>query len=226
MRVLDLTHNWRVDSKGWHHLARLLASPQSRLEVLLLERNYIEDDAALIFAGALTNNSTLKRLSLASNSKEVSDEGWLPFENLVCDPSSVDATLFSNHTLESVGHDNYWSFERPVPASLVSSLDLNHGNNKEHVAIMKILKVHQTFDMKSLFEWELKALPRVVAWFDKARAIPNIDRYDIDRRKLRAIYQFVRTMPGELEGLNNQGTAGSKRKVESMQDVVQEVTYV
>ena len=59
---------------------------------------------------------------------------------------------------------------------LVSLLDLNKGTNKNHVAIKKILKCHPNMNMEPLFEWNmegedernLKALPYIISWFEKA----------------------------------------------------------
>ena len=62
--------------------------------------------------------------------------------------------------------------------------------------------------MESLFEWnmegegerDLKALPYVVAWFERASEAVAGDEggeesYNIDERKLTAIYQFAKAMP-------------------------------
>ena len=61
--------------------------------------------------------------------------------------------------------------------------------------------------MEPFFEWNtegegernLKALPYVVAWFDRAReAVADAEEggnYNIGGRKLSAIYQFATTMP-------------------------------
>ena len=73
-------------------------------------------------------------------------------------------------------------------------------------AIKKILKYHPNIDMEQLFEWnmegdgerDLKALPYVVAWFDKAGEAVADDEEEsvvVDVRKLSAIYQFAQEMP-------------------------------
>ena len=61
--------------------------------------------------------------------------------------------------------------------------------------------------MEPLFEWnmegegerDLKALPYVAAWFDRAReAVAGEERggsCNIEKRKLTAIYQFAQAMP-------------------------------
>ena len=73
---------------------------------------------------------------------------------------------------------------------------MNEGNDKKKVAIEKILKHHEEFDMQPLFEWEFKALPSVIGFFNRAAAcVEEEDTVDIKRRKLSAIYHFVRGMP-------------------------------
>ena len=62
--------------------------------------------------------------------------------------------------------------------------------------------------MEPLFEWNmegggernLKALPHVVAWFERAGEAVADDEggeesYNIEERKLTAIYQFAQAMP-------------------------------
>ena len=80
------------------------------------------------------------------------------------------------------------------------------GYPKNQIAMMKILKYHDNFDMQPLFEWDFKFLPCMIEWFEKAAECPSF--YDdclghdeleqtIQRRKLSAIYQFIRAMPLE-----------------------------
>ncbi len=104
-----------------------------------------------------------------------------------------------------------------MPSSLGRYLFVNQGNDKEQVATAKILEYHSTIDMMMpLFEWDLKMLPRAASWFNKVRGYPVLDAKDIETRALHAIYHFIRTFPGELEGLNDthhrEATVGSKRK--------------
>ena len=65
----------------------------------------------------------------------------------------------------------------------------------------KILKYHPNMDMGPLFEWgmeeedeqNLKALPYVINWFERARvavADEEEEQYKVDGRKLSAIFQY------------------------------------
>ena len=97
-----------------------------------------------------------------------------------------------------------------LPADFTSSLALNWlFEDKKQVAMEKILKHHRHFDMQHFFEWDLKVLPIAIEWFERARSIENVDEAGIDKQKLGAIYQFIRTMPDVLEPAP---AAGSKRK--------------
>ena len=75
---------------------------------------------------------------------------------------------------------------------------------------MKIVKYHfHQIDMEPLFDWnmegegerDLKALPYVIAWFDRAAKVVvgyGMQRdygMHLDREKLSSIYQFARALP-------------------------------
>jgi hypothetical protein len=62
----------------------------------------------------------------------------------------------------------------------------------------KILTYHQHFDMQPFFEWDLKVLPLVIEWFERAGTIQSVDEDEIGKRK-RAIYQFIHAMPEVFE---------------------------
>jgi len=60
LQKLDLCSNRSITIKGWKKVAALLEGPDSKLKMLRTYGNSIENDEALVFAEALTNNSTLK----------------------------------------------------------------------------------------------------------------------------------------------------------------------
>ena len=96
-----------------------------------------------------------------------------------------------------------------LPADINSLLDLNSSEDKRDVAIKKILKHHQHFDVQPFFEWDLKILPTAINWFDRARSIETNDSTGIGKQKLSVIYQFIRAMPEVFEPAP---AAGEKRK--------------
>ena len=54
--------------------------------------------------------------------------------------------------------------------------------------------------MESLYKWDsrdernLKALPFVIVWFERAEHAVD-DEFNVRKKKLSAIYQFARSMP-------------------------------
>ena len=139
----------------------------------------------------IERNNKLKTLHLNGNGIEM--RGWLSF--------SYALSYFSNHTWQDLGKDK-------LPNTLSSLLQLNMGRDKEQVANQKVLPL---LDMEpSFFEWNmegewepnLKALPYIVAWLDRASEYnQNNDNEDlansigIGARKLSAIFQCATALP-------------------------------
>ena len=86
-----------------------------------------------------------------------------------------------------------------LPADIRALLACNSSSDKKQVATKKILQHHQHFDMQPFFEWDLKVLPIAIKWFERARSIESEDEAGINKRKLEAIYQFIRAMPEVFE---------------------------
>ena len=74
---------------------------------------------------------------------------------------------------------------------------MNRGVNKKEVAIIKILRHHEEFDMQPFFEWEFKVLPMILDWFERASACEMPAGFDakLGERKLSCIYQFIKGLP-------------------------------
>lgn len=192
LETLILSDNPTISSTGWRTLATLFVSAKN-LKHCSLKENQISDGVLVAFADALTNNDTLENLRLNPNDPSMTVVGWSAFSQLLCDTSSINATYLSNHTLR------YISTPSQVPANVQTHLTLNGVRwlRKKHVAIIKILQHHQELDMAPLFEWDLKALPLVMRWFEQARDIPGPEdvRESTSRKELSVIHQFVRAMP-------------------------------
>ena len=154
---------------------------------------YTRDGGALIFANALRNNHKLKALYL--NDNDITAEGWTPFSKLLCDTSSVNKTYLSNHTLEDLGNTRY---VRPqeLPTDLAFSLELNSSSeDKGQVAMIKIMRHHSHFNVQPFLEWELKLLPLIICWLEKATACTTEFDEQISKMKLSCMYDFVREFP-------------------------------
>ena len=209
LRVLHLSINNYSPANGWQGLASVLEEPNSNLEELNFQHDNLGDEEALIFANALACSCKLKSLELyqiGPVENGVTSAGWSGFSKVLCDASSVNNTFLSNHTLENLGLNNEYE---DVPLDVASSLALNKSSDdKKEVAIKKILKHHQHFDMQPFFEWELKVLPIAITWFEIARSKCTNEKAGIDRRQLDAIYQYIHTMPEVFVP----APAGGKRK--------------
>ena len=213
LKVLGLNGN-RIGNAGCEAIATLLADPNCNLLILNLGSNAINDEGATTIANSLTNNNKLQKLYLVGNQIDQSVQDV--FSNILCNTSSINSTYSSNHTLSELRLP-------PVGQELSSLLDTNEDDNKSHVAIRKILKFHPNIDMEPLFEWDaegehtLKALPYVMNWFERARvavADEDEEEYNIEERKLSAIFQFAKTMPLLFEGISYISADDKKRKRE------------
>ena len=79
-------------------------------------------------------------------------------------------------------------------------------------AICKILKTHDHFDMKPFFQWKLKFLPLMVAWFERAQGIES--EQSLDSRKLSSMYDFVRGMPMLIQSKEKTRQRSRKRRLD------------
>jgi len=209
---LSLSRNRFITSEGYKTLSNLLERPDSSLKFLFLRSNNIGDDGALVLAAALTNNSTLKTLSLKNSG--ITSKGWSLFSKILCDTSSVNNTYLSNHTLCNLGNDV------GVPPNTDLSLRLNGSEHEGQAVVVKILQQYHQIKVQPFFEWEFKVLPLLVGWFTKASKRATAGPPDaftcatfedsIKRMKINAIYDFVRELP-MLVGCSNMGRNVKRR---------------
>jgi Leucine-rich repeat (LRR) protein len=185
LKELYLGSNESITSRGWKTLATLLEMPGSAIKKLSVGCNDIGDEGALVFANALQNNSTLETLNLYRCG--ITDEGWAPFSRLLCDASSVNNTYMSNHTLEEIRKTN--------DPYVNKYLLLNKREDKQQVAMSKILQRHSHFDMQPFFEWEFKVLLIMIKWFTKAAARVTTYEQKISRLRLSATFDFIKEFP-------------------------------
>ena len=185
-----------IGNVGCEALAALLIDPSCNLRFLSLERNAIGNEGATAIANSLSNNNKLQCLYLGGNQIDRSVQHVLC--NILCNTSNINSLYASNHTLNMLGFG-----EQQPGQQLQSLLGLNADTNKNYVAMKKILLHFPNIDMEQLFQWDadgeqtLKALPHVMSWFDRAKVVVANDgvEYDIEERKLSAIFQFAKAMP-------------------------------
>jgi len=190
-----------INVVGATSIANSLAN-NDRLNNLDLSDNRIGNVGAIVIANSLAKNNKLQRLSIYNN-RITHPNPYLEeiFSRSLCNTSTINDTYSSNHKMEKV---LLYTYSQKPSQQLQSLLELNKGTNKSHVAIKKILLYHPNIEMEPLYgwgsedEWSLKALPYIVAWFDRAReAVANDDgeSYNIDTKALSAIYHFAKDMP-------------------------------
>jgi len=208
LNVLDLSMN-NFGRAGCEALATMLNDPNGNLRSLnLRNNNRIDDNCATILANSLKGNRKLRTMGLHGRAMPITESGWDAFSRVLCNTSSINATSLSNHTLRVLRAVN-------LPTILTSLLNLNIGRNKKQVAVQKILRHHAHLDMEPFLEWDLKVLPLVVSWFDRARdSDPENSGAHVDTKKLSAIYQFATALPMMFVPSPNKPTA--KRKIGEM----------
>ena len=228
----------RIRSSGCTALASLLEDPNCNINTLPLHHNLIRINGITIIANSLANNTSLQKLYLHNNPIIFHQTTEEPFCNVLCNTTSINSIHSSNHTLEYLRL--YPGLSRQIGPELKSLLKLNEIENKRQVAIRKILLYHPNIDMEPYFaDWisdderTLKGLPYVVAWFERAdeifpkvknkRELANLgisqtkteaerESYDIDRKKLSAIFQFTRAMPLSFAAATPFGIESKKKK--------------
>ena len=213
-------HDNMIGNAGCEALATLLEDPSCNLQDLDLSQNQIGNDGGNAIINSLASNTKLTNLNLSDDNQmeNQSDVVNAAVVRLLCNSESINSIYSSNHTLETL----VLSRTRPKGIRIASLLELNRGTNKGHTAIKKILKYNPNIDMEPLFEWgfgdeqSVKALPYVVAWFDRARVVVEQLRshyhYQFDTKNLAAIYQFALAMPLLFIPASHIKTDDKKRK--------------
>lgn len=159
---------------------------------------------------------------------------YLCVSEFLCDKSSVSNTYNSNHSLEAVIYHPITDDELPyvdffddVPEySLVGDvrfeitkfLELNKRNNKRDVAIAKILMSHSVFDLLPLYKWNLKFLPLLLSWFERADWLIRdgwafeVTSKSVQVRRLTTIYEFIVEMSMMVAKQQRNFLSSKKRK--------------
>ena len=121
------------------------------------------------------------------------------FFSALCNTSSINSTYSSNHNLTSIGENldrmrlELTGYERRILSDL---FELNRNPDKHQVAALKIIRYHDHLDVTLMLEWDLKCLPLVVDWFDRAVLFSD-DEDNVATKKLDSVYQLLRGSPPE-----------------------------
>ena len=186
---LNIYGNRWIDERGLRAFAAHLERQDCVLESLVISGDVtiVDDEMAAVFADALRNNCTLKRLSVSScryRHQKITTAGWRAFEPIICNTSSFNDTYQSNHTLEKLSLDE--RKEDDDFSHLTFYLDLNKNKDKAHVKRAKLIKVNfsQKIDMQAFIDMDLGVLPHTLSWMGR-------DRVEVTP----LMYEFVRNLP-------------------------------
>ncbi|KAL9182171.1 hypothetical protein ACHAXT_012823 [Thalassiosira profunda] len=161
-----------IGSKACESLAKLLSNHPT-LNSLELSDNAIGDDEVSLLVDSLTENtnSNLEELCLDGN-EGITSMGWSMLLKLLCNSSTIENVLKSNHTLRSLGWFLGKAVERVMGTKdyniLRALLEVNSKfeGNEMAAARLKILLCHTWSDLNiGVSSVPTGALPRILAWF-------------------------------------------------------------
>lgn len=124
---LDLNKNRSIGVRGWQSFSACLRSPVSVLQEIEMFGCSLTDEIMIDFAEALAHNSVLRILSMWDN-PGITKRGWDALQRTLCNTSSIEAILESNHILHYIG--------RSPDHNITSSLQLNENQDKKQVAAL------------------------------------------------------------------------------------------
>jgi hypothetical protein len=190
LKDLHLSYLRNVTTAGWTAFSAVLRNPNSSLEKLFLTLEGGDEDIAISFADALTNNKRLRELTIGS-----STEIYAPFAHILCNSSSIMSTYNSNHILSELSLDYIYS-RKPLPIDLASVLQINRDYSVSQVARLKIIKTHfsgSNINTTPFTVMELKVLPNAISWMGQECSMSEIS--DL-------LFAFVRSMPSLCDTKN------------------------
>jgi hypothetical protein len=221
LKNLFLSRNPAITAVGLRCLAGLFQAQAGSccLESLFLEKMRIGDDGSEALVSGLMGNTSLKHLVISPESAEITAAGWSAFSRLLCDTSTLSNTYLSNHTLEHIGDNYYYTRSCSDGIKVLNSrgpfrgIPLHVGNHLFEnrappcdAARFKIFTHHPDMNVETLFEYGLKLLPHVVSGFEWTREYScNNEYWDhwededsyfyFELRRLSSVYKFIRGMP-------------------------------
>jgi len=211
LKYLDLDDNQLVTPSGWWRaLSGYLQSPNFRLERLDLDENNINDDTVIALTNTLSQNKTLKYLSLDDCADEddnlsITERSWGAVSTLLCNKTSIMDTYNSNHTLQDIGCD-------PTD-DLSSLLELNKNKDKAEVTRQKILHTHfstnETSKLQEFLDMELQMMPAAIAWI--VRPLP-IGCEGTQVSELSLLYNLTRRLPDLFDSSAQKKPGEAKKK--------------
>ena len=197
-------------------VASLLRDPRTMLEQLHVETaNYLGDDelaAAIEIIASLAGNTKLKHLTMFFHVEDGEELINNHFMNLLCNCSSIEDIINSNHTLEKTDTDPWTA----SPFAYAECLELNKLTNKKRVVQNKIMQYYflGDFDSGPFVSMPISVLAKVLS-LGKEMRNQNTSIFNL----LRSIPELCNVSSRRDEQLSNYRTApysscGKRRKVE------------
>ncbi len=164
-----------IDANGCRELAKLLQGRDSALIELLLGRNKIDDEGVAIIARALQDNVSLRTLALEDN-PGITTEGTKLLLKLLNDVSSINRTLQSNHTLQSLNSDPFdedFSGEIWQEIELALTINCKNGENVDNPSAgrEKVIQFQLNSQNRSAFRRQLGISQCDAALFSEIKPI-------------------------------------------------------
>ena len=211
LKRLSIYGNNSITTEGWVIFSAVLRNPNSKLEELSLNSNYINDTVINSFADALTINSKLRELEISwCDDDDIDDDnnpdpvmGYDALTCMLCNNRSILSTFNSNHSLEEIildifaydDDDDDDEYGEPLmaklPEELKTLLQINKENNKSQAARLKIMNTHfsgNDINMEPFMKMDVNVRPHAIVWMAK-------DMH---------VYQFLRAMPSLLEKVEDE----------------------
>jgi hypothetical protein len=166
-------------------IAALLRNPNASLSELKVSficmhrsntRDYNEGlrcfkEGLVVVTTGLVQNTKLTRLEIdQSLPGGVVDIDMGPFRNVLCNMSSIDDIVNSNHSLKSIklGGGGVRVVPIAVPEVITDLLELNKGTNKHEVIYKKLARYYfgRSFDVSLFATLPISVLPKVLGVFN------------------------------------------------------------
>lgn len=199
VRDLNIGRNVSISSAGWQSLTDLVRQPGCTLEELCI--GGISDDIMVAFAGALANNTSLKKLACDGDGT-ITSRGWDALSCLLCDTTSITSTFDSNHSLREICLSTSFA-GIPVGGGVLPLLRMNESDEKWlAVARQKILVHHfpeGSGNICHFADMEMNCMPHAIEWIGR------------DALGFTLMYHLMHAMPSLFE--MDTKIAGKKRKL-------------
>ena len=132
-------------------LASIIRNDLSKLEVINLDGNPINDECVSVLCLSLKMNTSVRTIHL-NDMDEITDDGWKLFDNLVCDRSSIENVYLSNHHLGGIkGHPRDPSYINNLPGH----------TTRAYLKVIRFLTNDRFYDLTNgtwqrsvIFDWE------------------------------------------------------------------------